>query len=163
MKFFIVLTALCAGLLFPVRQSVAAGETLSPVAEATADVARWNSAVAQGNLNGILSLFTQDAMVIEPAGQVAHNSGEIRDFWKSMLDAPQGMSQFRLVKARRESEDTVVTRMEVIADKPLGKPTGSHLSYHYQGLVNHVLKQQADGSWKVQVQRWNDGTRLVEE
>lgn len=163
MKLSIILLAFCAGWLFPVQQAVAAGEATPAVAEAEADVARWNNAVAQGNLNSILSLFTQDAMLIEPAGQVAHNNGQIRDFWKSLLETPQGMSQFRLVKARRENSDTVVTRMELIAGKPVGVPVGNHISYHYQGLVNHVLKQQADGSWKVQVQRWNDGTRLIDE
>lgn len=161
MKPIIIPLALTASLLFPVPVPAATDETGRAIAEA--DVNQWNSAVAHGDLEGIASLFTQDAMLIQPNGQAVRDSGKIRLFWKSLLESPQGASRFRLVKARRENGDTVVTRMELLSSKPLGNTASDSISYHYQGLVNNVLKHQADGSWKAQVQRWNDGTRLTEE
>ncbi|WP_054774345.1 YybH family protein [Methylogaea oryzae] len=147
MKPILIPLAVTAGLLFARPALATPDETGYAIAEA--DVNQWNTAVAQGNLDGIASLFTQQsAMLIQPNGQAVQSREAIRAFWKSLLESPQGASRFRLVKARRENGDTVVTRMELIASKSLGNAPQGSISYHYQGLVNHVLKHQPTAAGK---------------
>lgn len=158
MKIPMAMLALTASLYCPGPASAITPEEAGrPIAEA--DIGRWNSAIAKGSLDGVVSLFTADAMLLQPNGKVTRDQGQIRAFWKSLLETRQGVSRFALVKARRENDDTVVTRAVLSDSKTLGKPDDV-ISYHYQGVVNNVLKRQADGGWKVQVQRWNDGSRL---
>lgn len=132
--------------------ALSAEEAGRPIAEA--DTASWNGLLSQGNLEGVLSLFTTDAMLIHPNGQVVRDSGQIRAFWQSLLQGQQGL-RFALVRARRENDDTVVTRSVLSDSKSLGV-ANDIINYHYQGVVNNVLKRQPNGAWKVQVQRWND-------
>lgn len=157
MKIPIAMLALTASLYCPGPAIAITPEDAGrPIAEE--DVVHWNSAIAQGSLDGIAALFTADAMLIQPNGKVIRDSGRIRDFWKSLLEAQQGQPHFALVRARRENDDTVVTRAVLSDSITLGKQ--DVMNYRYQGVVNNVLKRQADGGWKVQVQRWNDGSRL---
>lgn len=161
MKAPLAMLALTASLYSPSPSSAVTPEEAGrPIAEE--DVVHWNKAIAQGSADGIAALFTEDAMLIQPNGKVVRDSSHIREFWKSLLESQPGKTQFALVKARRENDDTVVTRAVLSDSVTLGARENT-MNYRYQGVVNNVLKRQANGAWKVQVQRWNDGSRLGEE
>lgn len=53
------------------------------IAESAA--ARWNAAFAKGGLEEIVSLYTDNAMLVQPNGQISRSPGEIRAFWQPLL------------------------------------------------------------------------------
>ncbi|BBL70173.1 YybH family protein [Methylogaea oryzae] len=120
---------------------------------AEADLAGWNSAMSRGRPDDIPSLLTGDAMLIAPDGGASHGGDSIRRFWESLMAMRNGHYRLKLLTARRENADTVVSRAELIGAAPLGK-AGNVITYRYQGLLHHVLKRTPDGAWRVQVQRW---------
>lgn len=114
--------------------------------------AQWNAAFAAGKVDAILSLYSEDAMLLEPNGLVAKGSGQIRSFWSNMIQ--QGEYAMDIVDVHGEQDGTIVATAKLSDVKTL-ENTQETIRYHYQGLVYNVLRQQADGSWKAEVQRWN--------
>lgn len=125
-------------------------ESARQIAESA--TAEWNAAFAKGRVDDILTLYSNDAMLLQPDGAVSRGASQIRDFWQKMIQ--QGEYAMDVIDVRREQGGAIVATVRLSDVKTL---TSAHqtVKYNYDGVVYSVLKQQADGRWKAEVQRWN--------
>jgi uncharacterized protein (TIGR02246 family) len=125
---------------------------------AESNIAKWNEALAKGKVEDILSLYTDNAMLVQPNGAVSTSKGEIRAFWQTMIDKKSGALTVDIMDARGEHEDTIVTKTTLSDVKTLQDPqrVKQLMKYSYDGVLYSVLKRQNDGTWKAQVQRWSE-------
>lgn len=119
---------------------------------AAANEAEWNAAFAKGRVDEIVSLYTQDAILVQPNGTISRDGGEIRKFWQNLIT--QGALKFNLVDIHSDRDDTIVTTSTVSDLKQLKEPNTT-MSYSYDGVLYSVLKRQHDGHWKLQAQQWS--------
>ncbi|MGY6215983.1 YybH family protein [Methylolobus aquaticus] len=129
-------------------------ETAHSVAEMSA--ARWNTALAHRQLDEILALYTGDAMLLRPDGEVSRNPAQIRAFWQSLMQS--GEFAVDVVGAHSEKEDTIVVTTTFSEIKRIGTSTPG-IRYQYDGVLYNVLQRQPDGSWKARIQRWSGPTK----
>jgi ketosteroid isomerase-like protein len=120
------------------------------IAESSA--ARWNAALSQRKLDEIVALYTGDAMLLRPDGEVSRDPAQIRAFWQGLMN--QGEFAVDVVGAHSEKDDTIVMTTTFSEIKRIGSSTPG-LHYHYDGMLYNVLQRQADGSWKAKIQRWS--------
>ncbi|MDD5035188.1 MAG: hypothetical protein PHE55_10545 [Methylococcaceae bacterium] len=134
---------------------VQASENSGPIRKiAEESVSKWNQAIAKGAVDEIGSLYTGDAILIEPHGVVAKGQ-EIRQFWRALIDSQRGVYTLALLDVSDEKDNTIVARIAMEDTKPLGK-SNQVLRYRFNGVLYNVLIRQPDGSWKVQTQRWSE-------
>ena len=114
-----------------------------------------NDALQKGRVDDIVSLYTDNAMIIQPDGSFSKERGEIRAFWQNMLDKKSGVMAIDVIEAKDDQEGTIVTTAHISDSKSLSTSPGT-MKYSYDGVVYSVLRRQADGSWKAQVQQWRD-------
>lgn len=131
-----------------------AANTDSPRQVAEATIAKWNEAFQHGRVEEIVALYTDNAMLLAPNGQVSKNPAEIRAFWQALLERRAGEYRFNVVDARNDKGDTIVTKAVLSNNQKLAR-TAQTMHYHYDGELFNVFKRQKDGSWKTEVQRWN--------
>ena len=116
-------------------------------AQVRSAAARWESAIGTRNIEGILSIYTDDAWQLAEIGPIARTPDERRAFWKSVESQPVANDTVnvsdRITVAR--SGDLAVQYGEfrqIISDR-----TGASTSVP-QKFMN-TWRKQADGSWKV--------------
>jgi uncharacterized protein (TIGR02246 family) len=127
-----------------------ADDNIRQIAESR--IAEWNAAFAQGKLDDVLSLYAENAMLLQPNGAVSKNANEIRAFWQTLIQ--KGVYAMDIVNVRSDKDDTIVA-MATLADvKTLQNPQRQIMKYNYNGVLYSVFKRQSDGSWKAQVQQW---------
>ena len=114
--------------------------------------AEWNLAFSAGRLDDVMSFYAPDAMMLEPNGTVAKGTKEIRDFWQTMIR--QGDYAMDVIDVRCESNGTIVTTSRFSDIKTLQSTAPQRIRYLFGGVIYSVFKQQPDGSWKAEVQRW---------
>lgn len=142
--FMILVTVLWSGL-------VCADNSTQQIAES--NVAKWNKAFAHGQVDEILSLYTNNAILVQPNGSVSKNIGEIRVFWQTLIEKRSGVLAIDVIDIKSEQEDTIVATMRISEVKTLSV-AAQIMKYQYDGVLYSVLKRQRDGSWKTQVQQW---------
>jgi ketosteroid isomerase-like protein len=121
--------------------------------------AQWNAAFAQGKVDDIVSLYADNAMLLQPNGAAIRSRGEIRAFWQTLIQT--GAYAMDVVGARGEPDGSIVATVRLSEVKTLPYPQRMVMKYHYGGVLYSVLKRQPDGSWKAQVQRWTGGSRSL--
>lgn len=136
---------------FSLASSLAQAETPQTIAASTLN--QWNSAIEQGDIDQIMKLYADNAMVLQPNGNVSRTREEIRSFWLNVLDSNNGHYSFNLsdIISNRKS---IVLAAKWSADSNLRSASASTRRTRYDGTMTNVLTKQDDGSWKAQVQRW---------
>jgi uncharacterized protein (TIGR02246 family) len=132
-----------------------AAEDVRQIAESS--IAKWNAAFAKGKVDEILSLYADNAMLVQPNGLVSKSVGEIRAFWQTLIQ--KGVYAMDVVDVRSEKDDTIVATTKLSDIKTLQDPL-QVMKYRYDGMLYSVLKRQADGSWKAQVQQWTGNHKI---
>jgi len=128
-----------------------ASDDMQQIAESRA--AEWNAAFAKGKVDDILSLYTDNAMLLQPNGSVSKSTGEIRAFWQMLIQ--KGVYAMDIVHVRSDDDDTIVTTATLSDVKTLQNQGQQILKYRYNGVLYSVFKRQPDGSWKAKVQQWS--------
>jgi uncharacterized protein (TIGR02246 family) len=130
-----------------------ADERAMGVAENAAGL--WNKALKAGSIDDILALYADNAMIIQPDGSFSKERNEIRAFWQNIMDKKSGVMAIDVIEARDDRDGTIVTTAH-LSDSKAMSASPDMMKYSYDGVVYSVLKRQADGSWKAQVQQWRD-------
>lgn len=114
---------------------------------AVQNLASWNIAFNEGGLDDYADLYTEDAVLMTPYGEIESGQG-IQDFWKTVYGV--GMNTHALeVQAVDGADDQIVVTSRWEA---LRAPENNVI---FEGRMLNVLEKQSDGSWKTVYQRWN--------
>ncbi|HFD86658.1 MAG TPA: hypothetical protein ENJ35_03155 [Gammaproteobacteria bacterium] len=112
-------------------------------------VAKWNAVLKHGaSLNDLMRLYSKDAKVLLPNGEMANDKQAIREFWRQLLAKRGNHYELDLEDVIYAKDDTVVSTLR-------WSELDGNIKYSYDGVIYNVFKRQSDGSWKAQVQRWN--------
>jgi uncharacterized protein (TIGR02246 family) len=144
------------GLLLALVTSAGASQSQaedSPRQIAESAAAQWNAAFAKGKVEEILALYTDNAILLQPNGKVSRGTGQIRAFWRNLIE--QGEFAMEVVDVRNSGEGIIVATAKLSDIKVLPSPEPQVMKYRFGGVLQSVLRRQPDGSWKSQVQRWN--------
>ncbi len=129
-----------------------AGEP-SPQQIAESRAAEWNAAFARGKVDDILSLYTDNAILLQPNGSVSRSVPEIREFWQLLIQ--KGVYAMDIVTVRSGDDNTIITTATLSDVKTLHNSGPQVMKYRYNGVLYSVFKRQPDGSWKAKVQEWS--------
>jgi uncharacterized protein (TIGR02246 family) len=132
-----------------------AADNVRQIAESR--IAEWNAAFARGKVDDILSLYADNAMLLQPNGAVSRSSSEIRAFWQTLIQ--KGVYTMNIVNVRGDRDGTIVATATLSDVKTLQDPERQVMKYNYNGVLYSVFKRQPDGSWKAQVQQWTGNPR----
>jgi ketosteroid isomerase-like protein len=89
---------------------------------------------------------------LQPDGKVADTAVAIARFWRILLAKGDTKLRFRLLDAHKQS-GMIVAR---IALSHAGLQQHTALSGGHGGMFIYcVMKQQANGQWKTQIQKWD--------
>jgi uncharacterized protein (TIGR02246 family) len=121
-------------------------ETGQAIAEVSA---RWAEHFNAGDAARLAELYATDAVVFPPSG-VRVTGGQIRDYWRSVLD--HGARGFRLDSVDVVGDDRIAAQTgqwQATVSGDGGAPVSGY-------LVN-VFERQNDGVWKLHAQMWTPG------
>ncbi len=101
---------------------------------------------AARDASGVAALYTDQAWVMPPGGEVVKGTGAIRDFWQSVIDAG-------ITAARLDSSD-----VEAFGDTAVEVGTyrlfaGDNEADHGKYIVE--WKMRAGGDWRLHRDIWN--------
>lgn len=125
----------------------------SPQQIAESRAAEWNAAFARGKVDDILSLYTDNAILLQPNGAVSRSMPEIREFWRLLIE--KGVYAMDIVTVRSGDDDTIITTATLSDIKSLQNSGRQIMKYRYNGVLYSVFKRQPDGSWKAKAQEWS--------
>ena len=132
--------------------SAARADSLQSIAEN--NVHQWNTALEQRDLDQIMTLYTDNAIVLQPDGHVSTTRDAIRSFWRSVLDGANGEYYFD-VDAIQKTASKIVLAAKWFNRNQLSAFPPDSVHRGYDGKMTNVLVRQYDGTWKAEVQRWN--------
>lgn len=101
---------------------------------------------------------TPSPTVITPSGEIAGSNAEIAVFWRKQLKTEKVHANFKLLSAHfndfagHKQEHVLIARYAVNTDERNQSPlnSGKQPLWH----VDAILKQEANGQWKIQLQHW---------
>jgi ketosteroid isomerase-like protein len=133
-------------------QSNASADSLRNIAET--NVHQWNLALEQRDLDLIMTLYADNAIVLEPNGHVSRTRDAIRSFWRSVLNSANVEYSFDVDQIQK-STSKIVLAAKWFNRSQLSATAPGSVHRTYDGKMTNVLVRQDDGTWKAQVQRWN--------
>jgi len=116
-----------------------------------ADIA-WSTAAGTNKLEGMVSYYTADAMVLPPNTPMATGTAAIRESLGPLFALPGFSVKWQPVKAEvARSGDIGYTQgtYELTSNDPKGNPVTD------KGKYLAIWKKQADGSWKAAADMFN--------
>ena len=143
---------IAASLLLGGLPAASADDTLRSIAER--NVHQWHAALEQRDIDQIMNLYTDNAIVLQPDGGVSKTRDSIRSFWRSVLESANVEYSFD-VEQIQKSTSKIVLAAKWFNRNQLSASTPASHHHGYDGKMTNVLVRQNDGSWKAQVQRWN--------
>lgn len=112
----------------------------------------WSKAADTRKLDGMMSYYAEDAMVLPPNEPLVSGKDAIRKTLGPMFESPGFSLKFQPVKveaARSGDIGYVQGTYELAMNDPKGNPMTD------KGKYVEVWKKQADGSWKCAVDTFN--------
>ena len=113
--------------------------------------AQWSKAAAANDLEGTLSYYSDDALLLPPNAPMAADRQAIRASWTALLGPDVSLSWHSTKVEVSRSGDLayLVGAYTASLKDPQGKPLTEH------GKFVEVWKKQADGKWKAVVDTYN--------
>jgi len=107
----------------------------------------WNIAFNGGGLDDYADLYTEDAVLMTPSGEIA-TGAEIQDFWRTIYEIGIHSQALDVTAVEGDTGQIIVTsRWEA-----LRAPEDDVV---FEGRLVSVLEKQSDGRWRTAYQRWN--------
>jgi len=107
--------------------------------------AQWAKTAGANDLEGAVSYYSDDAMLLPPNAPIATGKQAIRAVWASSILSPDATTSWQVTKvevARSGELAYVVGVYQITPKNPKGQPLEDH------GKLLEVWKKQADGKWK---------------
>ena len=112
--------------------------------------ARYSEAIRQGNLDGAVALYTDDATMVPPDGDIVKGKQAIEELYKKFFQMGMKDIAFTTIEVGGSGD----TAYEIGKTKVRIQPEGqAAIIDSTKYLV--IWKRQADGAWKVHADIWN--------
>ena len=121
-----------------------------------ASCARYSEAIREGNVAGIIDLYTDDASIVPPDGDVVKGRQAIGEFYKQLLQI--GMKDIAFTTIEVGGCDG--TAYEIGKTKILIQPEGQ-AAFQDSSKYMVIWKRQADATWKVHADIWNIRSQMA--
>jgi len=113
--------------------------------------AKFSEAFARGDAKALAAMYTSDAIAFPPDGEMIRGNEAIGEFWKSTRESGVQSVALTTVDVGRSGDIAYEVGKVSLTIQPAGKePTTAMAKY----VV--VWKRQADGSWKLHRDIWNN-------
>ncbi len=118
--------------------------------------AQWSKTAAANDLDGTVSYYSDDAILLPPNAPIATSKQAIRASWASLLGPGVSVSwKVSKVEVSRSGDlGYLIGTYLVILKDPQGKPVTD------QGKLVEVWKKQPDGKWKCVADTYNSDLPL---
>jgi ketosteroid isomerase-like protein len=119
--------------------------------------AQWSIAASRNDLDGVVSFYADDAVLLPPNAPLAADKKSIRESWAPfMLPGTSTTWKATKVEVAKSGELAYVygTYHMTVKDAK-GGPT-----FEDNGKIVEIWKKQADGKWKCAVDTYNSDTPL---
>jgi uncharacterized protein (TIGR02246 family) len=125
-----------------------AGEARTAIEAANA---KFSEVFARGDAAALAALYTADATLLPPGETMLEGSAAIGQYWKKSHDSGVASAKLTTEKVERDGDVAIETGKVELLVRAQGKPEATA---HAKYLV--VWKLQADGTWKMHRDIWND-------
>jgi uncharacterized protein (TIGR02246 family) len=113
--------------------------------------AKFSDAFARGDAKALAALYTSDAIAFPPDSEMIRGNEAIGTFWKATRDSGVKSAALTTMDVERSGDLAYEVGTVFLTIEAAGKaPTTATAKY----VV--VWKRQADGSWKLHRDIWND-------
>lgn len=113
--------------------------------------AKFSEAFARGDAKALAAMYTSDAIAFPPDSEMIRGNEAIGEFWKVTRDSGVQSAALTTVDVERSGDLAYEVGRVSLTIQVAGKaPTTATAKY----VV--VWKRQADGSWKLHRDIWND-------
>jgi len=112
--------------------------------------AKYSKAIQEGNIDGVLAVYTDDATAIPPDGEIIKGKQAIEELYKRFFQIGMNEIVFKTIEVGGNGD----TAYEIGKTKVRIQPEGqTAITDSTKYLV--IWKRQADDTWKVHVDIWN--------
>jgi len=154
----LLLGAACQPAPMP-ESATMAGESAAPAGLSAEDEAairagdaEWARAATAGDGNAIAALYTSDATLLPP-GEPAFQGEAAKKYWVDFINAFSAPTELTPTAVEGRGDLAIVAGNYRITLTP--KTAGAKPLPVEEGKYLEVLKKQADGSWKIAYDIWN--------
>lgn len=124
------------------------------IRKAIADAyARWVDATKKKDVDAVMALYTDDAVMLPDKADTAKGKEEIREFYKRWYSGNEKLIRQAFTDTgsfRNTSDDLVIETADFLG---VSEIDGKEISFRGKNLV--VWKRQTDGTWKIFRDIWN--------
>jgi ketosteroid isomerase-like protein len=113
--------------------------------------AQWSKTAGANDVDGTVSYYSDDAILLPPNAPMATDKQSIRASWASLLGPGVSVSwQISKIEVSRSGDLAYVAGVYALTMKdPQGQPVSDH------GKLIEVWKKQADSKWKTVADTYN--------
>ena len=126
-------------------------DTAADVAALKALQDRELAVIASANIDTIMSIYTSDLVMMAPDEPMVSGADAVRKWISTMLAENTMAGKYTSANVDVSGDLGVVRYTGELTVTP--KKGGAPMTEHIQGI--HVMKRQADGSWKIAQDVWN--------
>ena len=112
--------------------------------------ARWIEAFNRGDAAGVAALYTEDATVLPPNGEMVQGRQGIRNFWSGAIRMGLKDPSVTTVAVGGSGDTAYEIGKYTLKIQPAGQEGVTE-----SGKYVVVWKRQADGTWKLRADIWN--------
>jgi uncharacterized protein (TIGR02246 family) len=111
---------------------------------------KWDAAVNKGDTTQLVSLYTDNAVMMPPSSEILSDRGAIKNYWDVLREVGIDVYAINTVDLRVDGNTAYQT---VLWEATRNAADGNVIQFN--GNMSNVLERQKDGTWKIKLQSWN--------
>jgi ketosteroid isomerase-like protein len=127
---------------------VAAATKDSIVADAVNS--QWENSFSEGNTDVLMTLYSDNAVVISPSSEIFDNRTEIQTYLEGLKKV--GVKKYAISNVELEVKGNLAYETAYWEGSWVN---AEGAIFNFEGNITNVFEKQDDGSWKIKLQSWN--------
>jgi ketosteroid isomerase-like protein len=110
----------------------------------------WESGFEEGNTEGLMGLYTENAVVFPPSSEILKGRTAIQAYLEGLREV--GVKEYSISNVGTDIKENIVYEAALWEATRVDNE-GNVIKL--QGNISNVFEKQNDGSWKIKFQSWN--------